>query len=194
MSNAQDRQYDFISSLFNKTGNGSGFSDWLRQPANWGGNGKPGRLFTDGFNQNLYDTYNGMWNKNNPLAMASQPPAVATAPNVMPQQQNSQMDLLNTLNTAIGNMDNRANEQYENSNRMRSQSNDQWMQIMQKLMNKEDDLSSGNPFIDMLQGYTRYKQRSNPNYQFGGLMSLFKRKPNNVSFQQQQYDDSNNIG
>lgn len=188
MSNAQDRQFNNLLSLYGK--NTAPFGDWLKQ--NWS------KGFSGGFNQNLYDIYTGMWNKNNPVAMASQPPAVAATPTVKPQgEQEQQMDynsLLNNLNTAIGNMDNRANEQYQNSIRIGNESHNAWMQIMQKLMSREDDLSSGNPFIDMLQGYTRYKQRSNPNYQFGGLMSLFKRKPNNASFQQQQYDDSNNIG
>ncbi len=185
MSNAQDKQFNNLLSLYGK--NTAPFGDWLKQ--NWS------KGFSGGFNQSLYDTYNGMWNKNNPVAMASQPQTVATTPTE--HQGEQQMDyntLLNNLNTSIGNMDNRANEQYENANKLRNQSNESWMQMMQRLMDKEDNLSSGNPFIDMMQGYIRYKQRSNPNYQFGGLLGLFKRKPNNASFQMQQYDDSNNIG
>lgn len=45
----------------------------------------------------------------------------------------------------------------------------QYAEILQRLMDREDSAGTGNPFIDMLDGYIRMKKRKNPEYEWRGL-------------------------
>lgn len=50
-----------------------------------------------------------------------------------------------------------------------SKYNTQYADILQRLMNREDSAGTGNPFIDMLDGYVRMKKRRSPEYEWRGL-------------------------
>ena len=50
-----------------------------------------------------------------------------------------------------------------------SKYNTQYADILQRLMNREDSAGTGNPFIDMLDGYIRMKKRRSPAYEWRGL-------------------------
>ena len=52
-----------------------------------------------------------------------------------------------------------------NANEMRAKG----LEMMERLLNREDEAATGNPFIDMLNGYVKMKKRSNPNYQWEGF-------------------------
>lgn len=44
-----------------------------------------------------------------------------------------------------------------------------YIEMMKRMLDKEDETATGNPFIDMLNGYVKMKKRSNPNYQWEGF-------------------------
>lgn len=52
-----------------------------------------------------------------------------------------------------------------------SRYNTQYADILQRLMDREDSAGTGNPFIDMLDGYIRMKKRRNPEYEWRGLVT-----------------------
>lgn len=68
-----------------------------------------------------------------------------------------------------------AQQQYDESGKMANQYYSNYMDIMKRLMEREDKLGSGNPFIDMLDGYINMRKSSNPNYQWQGLFGMLKK-------------------
>ena len=173
-----EKQYKALLSTFNQRGNGRNFGDWLT--ADWN-NG----LFSGKFDQRLYNVYNNMYNKNNqtnPIAAAAQP--ISPMQNQAQQQEATmsmptqpQVTLESQLNDVIGrtnDLETEAGNQYRAKTQDVNNSNSNWQMLMKRLMDKEDKLGSGNPFIDMLDGYINYRRKDNPNYQWGGLVGGVK--------------------
>lgn len=63
----------------------------------------------------------------------------------------------------------------EAAERERTAFNDRYLGLYEKLLNRDDDLNTGNPFIDMMEAYTKYKKRKDPNYENRGLAGLLER-------------------
>ena len=82
--------------------------------------------------------------------------------------------------TGISNQLNQSYDQYnqifsknmENLNTSRQQ----YLDLIKKLQEKEDNASTGNPFIDMLNGYKNMKKQQDPNYQWQGLVGMLANK------------------
>lgn len=70
----------------------------------------------------------------------------------------------------------------------------QQMDLIKRLMDKEDNASTGNPFIDMLNGYKNFKKQRDPNYRWQGLVGalankLDKRKADKLAQYQSAIDN-----
>ena len=63
------------------------------------------------------------------------------------------------------------NDKYGSSINDSEASRKAYYDIMNRMMDREDKQGSGNPFTDMLEGFVRMKQRTNPDYQFNGIVS-----------------------
>ena len=53
-----------------------------------------------------------------------------------------------------------------------AKSREDYASLMKRLLDKEDNAPTGNPFTDMLNGYIRMKKQSNPDYQWQGALPL----------------------
>lgn len=82
--------------------------------------------------------------------------------------------------TGISNQLNQGYDQYnqifsknmENLNTSRQQ----YLDLIKRLQSKEDNASTGNPFIDLLNGYKNMKKQQDPNYQWQGLVGMLANK------------------
>ena len=68
------------------------------------------------------------------------------------------------------------------------------MELIERLMKREDNASTGNPFIDMLNGYKNFRKSRDPNYKWQGLVGaiankLDKRKANKLAQYQYAIDN-----
>jgi len=166
----RQKMFDFISQAYSRDGKGQDFGTWFRQPYNWANNGRAGRLFAGAFDQSLYDTYYNMYKQAHPGSAAASPVA----------QQPPAMEDLSTVfdnpfasiaNDELAEQSAKYGKMYDEIDTQRNQYNDNYMSIMKRLMDREDRLGSGNPFIDMLDGYINYRKQKNPDYRWGGLIS-----------------------
>jgi len=169
------KQFNALYSAFKQRGKGRTFGNWLIDDWNNG-------LFSGKFDQGLYNIYNNMYNaneQNNPIVAAAQ--SVSPTPNTAQQPQEAatsmptqpQATLESQLNDIIGrtnNLETEAENQYRARTQDVNNSNNNWQMLMKRLMDKEDRLGSGNPFIDMLDGYINYRKQKNPDYKWGGLV------------------------
>lgn len=101
--------------------------------------------------------------------------------------------------TGISNQLNQSYDQYnqifsknmENLNTSRQQ----YLDLIKKLQEKEDNAATGNPFIDMLNGYQNFRKSRDPNYQWQGLVGMLAnkrmQKQNEMSPQALPYSNSN---
>ena len=101
--------------------------------------------------------------------------------------------------TGISNQLNQGYDQYNHifSKNMENltSSRQQYLDLIKKLQEKEDNAATGNPFIDMLNGYQNFRKSRDPNYQWQGLVGMLAnkrmQKQNEMSPQALPYSNSN---
>jgi len=135
-----------------------GFESWLRKAYN-----APGTF------EKFARLYSGA---------SDQAPAQMQAPTPTPQQSDQVQPTGSVLDNSTRELGSIAGNIDKGMGQMQGLSdyaNSQYFDTMKRLMEREDRYGSGNPFIDMLEAYTNYRKKGDPNYEFKGLMGMFNR-------------------
>lgn len=88
------------------------------------------------------------------------------------QQQQSPYSNLEQMANDLRSNSNQLGQRHEQQMASYTAANNQYMELLKKLLNKKDESTTGNPFTDMLNGYIRMKQSANPNYQWQGALPM----------------------
>lgn len=139
----------------------------------YGGNiDDPGFINWVGSNYGVKGTYNKFKSLYGAGLDGQTPTQGAVTPQV-PQAPQSSVDGYNQQLSAVNNDISKATEATRG---MSNYAYSQYMDTMKRLMEREERYGSGNPFIDMIESYAEYRKRRDPNYEFRGLMGMFRGK------------------
>lgn len=61
---------------------------------------------------------------------------------------------------------------YENEQARADEMHQKYLGLYDKMLSAENEAGTGNPFIDMLNGYVRMKKQKDPNYKWSGLINM----------------------